>query len=133
MLLLTATRHSRVLDGDAPLPPHLVALLATEAAWHLVATAGYTVSGLTDPNLAAYLARLDEQPLAVKTELLRTAARRLAPATTDRAERRVRAVATTGAPSRPGGRRAVDTCSCACTSGGFCGGCGHAGCGGGRR
>ena len=30
---------------------------------------------------------------------------------------------------RPAARRAAGPCGCACTSGGFCGGCGHAGCG----
>ncbi len=30
---------------------------------------------------------------------------------------------------RPAARWAAGPCGCACTSGGFCGGCGHAGCG----
>src|SRR6266540_6503513 len=30
---------------------------------------------------------------------------------------------------RPASRWAAGPCGCACTSGGFCGGCGHAGCG----
>ena len=30
----------------------------------------------------------------------------------------------------PGERVPARGCGCACTSGGFCGGCGHAGCGG---
>jgi hypothetical protein len=32
----------------------------------------------------------------------------------------------------PAGKRLAGPCSCACNSGGFCGGCGHAGCGGRR-
>jgi hypothetical protein len=32
-----------------------------------------------------------------------------------------------------GVRRSVPPCPCECNSGGFCGGCGHAGCGGRRR
>lgn len=36
-----------------------------------------------------------------------------------------------GTPERPVRLRpAVGPCGCACTHGGFCGGCGHAGCGG---
>jgi hypothetical protein len=34
-----------------------------------------------------------------------------------------------GAFRRPAPGRAAGPCGCACTSGGFCGGCGHAGCG----
>lgn len=30
----------------------------------------------------------------------------------------------------PAGKRLTGPCPCACNSGGFCGGCGHAGCGG---
>ena len=30
-------------------------------------------------------------------------------------------------PPRPPAGRGVGTCTCVCTSGGFCGGCGHAG------
>jgi len=32
----------------------------------------------------------------------------------------------------PAGKRLAGPCSCDCNSGGFCGGCGHAGCGGRR-
>jgi hypothetical protein len=32
-------------------------------------------------------------------------------------------------PPRPPAGRGVGSCTCVCTSGGFCGGCGHAGCG----
>ena len=32
-------------------------------------------------------------------------------------------------PGRAPARRAAGSCGCVCSSGGFCGGCGHAGCG----
>jgi hypothetical protein len=129
-LLVTAAENSSVLDTAGALSPEWAALLAAEAAWHVVNVAGQVASGLTDPRLTDLLARLDGLPLATKVDLLSTAAQRT------RFE--PPPVASVG-PAQVGPRghqagqgRRPGPCPCACNSAGFCGGCGHAGCGGRR-
>ncbi|MEN8652359.1 hypothetical protein ABCR94_17575 [Streptomyces sp. 21So2-11] len=98
-------------------------MLWAEAAFHLAQAAGWTPSGLTDPALPILLDRLDQRPHVARLRLLDTAAARTGPT-----------VLPLPAPApateyQAAARRAAGSCGCACTAGGFCGGCGHAGCG----
>ena len=103
----------------------VLAQAAAEAAANLAARAGTTIMP-SDPRLDACLEGLDRLPLAARIDLLDSAVRTTAPE-----------AALPPAPRipTPGGRtpfrsRPAAVCPCACSSGGFCGGCGHAGCGG---
>ncbi|MFI5808607.1 hypothetical protein [Streptomyces sp. NPDC051561] len=100
--------------------PSETAWLCAEAAFHLTHAAGRTPSGLTDPALPTLLTRLDQRPHPARLRLLDTAIARTGPLVI---------TLPTPAPARTTGRRAAGSCGCACTTGGFCGGCGHAGCG----
>ncbi|MCX5206907.1 hypothetical protein OG897_36590 [Streptomyces sp. NBC_00237] len=102
--------------------PSETAWLWAEAAFHLAHAAGWNPSGLTDPALPTLLTRLDQRPHAARLRLLDTAATRTAPTVIPLPE-------PTPTPVRVTGRRQAGGCGCACTAGGFCGGCGHAGCG----
>ncbi|MGW6482175.1 hypothetical protein ACWGDS_30580 [Streptomyces sp. NPDC055059] len=83
---------------------------------------------LTDTGLLDHLTAFDQLPYAERTMLVAEAVRRTA----------TRPVATlnlphpTPAPKRTARRRPAGPCTCACSTGGFCGGCGHAGCTGRR-
>lgn len=71
-----------------------------------------------DNDLRARLAELDSLPADERIKLLDTALAHAAP---------------TPAPVRtPERRRPAGPCPCPCNNGQFCGGCGHAGCGGRR-
>lgn len=124
--LLTASSHAVWYErGGANVPPE-TAWISTEAAFQLVSGAGYALHGHTDPRLPGELDRLDNSSLAVKLSAFETAAARTA-------ERPPAARTSSLTPwTATAGRntRRARPCSCACRSGGFCGGCGHAGCGG---
>jgi hypothetical protein len=121
-LLNTATEA--VCDRHAAwVSPHHVAWLEAEAASHIITVAGWRPAGLTDPALPRQLVRLDQQSTEVRHHVLALAVQ-------DTDPDRPTASSTTSFPRQ----RAVTfgkpgPCACACNSGGFCGGCGHAGCG----
>ncbi|ATL81737.1 hypothetical protein DNK48_35915 [Streptomyces malaysiensis subsp. malaysiensis] len=126
-VLNTATEH--VCNKHATrVSPHHAAWLEAEAASHLINAAGWQLTGLTDPTLPHYLTRLDQRPYPARLRLLDTAAHRanpdcpITPPTFSLPQQR------TSAPTAS--RRRVGRCPCVCNSGGSCGGCGHAGCGG---
>ncbi|WP_107498863.1 hypothetical protein [Actinacidiphila yeochonensis] len=102
---------------------HHVAWLEAEAASHIITVAGWRPAGLTDPALPRQLLRLDEQNTEARSHLLALAVQDTDP---DRD-------ATKHDMSFPKQRTRVARkplpCPCACNAGGFCGGCGHAGCG----
>lgn len=135
-LLTIATE--RVCNQNASrVSPHHAAWLEAEAASHVITAAGWRPTGVTDPALPRQLARLNQHTRAVRLRLLALAARITDP---DRpATSRTVHIPTqrttasprpfTGNIPRP---RQTGTCTCACNDGGFCGGCGHAGCGGKR-
>jgi hypothetical protein len=107
--------------------PHHAAWLEAEAASHIVTAAGWNTTGLTDPALPHHLTRLDQRPHAARLRLLETAAYRTNPdrPTTPATPTMPRQRTAEGTPRS----RRVGPCPCPCNSGGFCGGCGHAGCG----
>ncbi|MFJ3987718.1 hypothetical protein ACIPWY_03485 [Streptomyces sp. NPDC090032] len=88
----------------------------------------YHPARLTDTGLLAHLTELDQLPYEERTTLVAEAVLRT----------ETRPVATlnlphpTPAPTRSAWRRPAGPCTCACSTGGFCGGCGHAGCTGRR-
>ncbi|MDH6223650.1 hypothetical protein [Streptomyces sp. MJP52] len=95
-----------------PVEPDLRRVNAREAARHILACTDLAHVHYDDPLQA--LALLDPLPRDNRLRLLRAATERSwMPYPTAR--------------PRP---RAVSGCPCPCTSGDFCGGCGHAGCGG---
>jgi hypothetical protein len=114
----------------------LAGWLAAEASWHLVTAAGLPVAGLTDPALPKLLANLDRRPLIARRRLLATAVHRTGPnyppaTPTVRTLPAQRTSPAFGMSAGTAGRRGPRPggCPCACNRGGFCGGCGHAGCG----
>ncbi|MGW1944960.1 hypothetical protein ACWCRC_11620 [Streptomyces sp. NPDC001940] len=83
---------------------------------------------LTDTGLPDHLTALDQLPYAERTMLVAEAARR----TETRPITTLHLPHPTPAPKLPARRRSAGPCTCACSTGGFCGGCGHAGCTGRR-
>lgn len=155
LLVHQLLRHAHTLlaaaDNDEALPlARLLALAvdrmpaldranldAPDLAW-AVAEAAVQVLACTrtpirpqDPNWASCIRALDQLPLAARTGLLAVAVRRT---TRDpgNAEPPVPDVPPQGG-NRAAQRRAAGHCPCPCNGGGFCGGCGHAGCGARRR
>jgi hypothetical protein len=128
VLLPRAADHLQTED-HLDLNPAALARVVAEAAGQLLACA-HTSLLPADPNLQCYLEALDRLPRAARTGLLTGAVRRTAPHPDDARPPTPRILAPSG-PS-PVRRRTPGPCPCACNSGGFCGGCGHAGCGGRR-
>jgi hypothetical protein len=103
--------------------PHHVAWLEAEAASHIITVAGWRPAGLTDPALPRQLLRLDQQTTALCHHVLALAVQ-------DTDPDRPAADSDLNIPrQRTDSTRKPGPCPCACNAGGFCGGCGHAGCG----
>ncbi|MDQ1024696.1 hypothetical protein QF035_002278 [Streptomyces umbrinus] len=128
-LLVRAADHLPVEDRGS-LDPLALAWLVADSAAHLLACTRTPVRP-EDPHLDCCLQALDRLPRSARTCLLEAAVRRTAP---DPDDTPPPTTARFQAPvSRPAARRGVPgRCPCPCNSGGFCGGCGHAGCGGRR-
>ncbi|MGW2317426.1 hypothetical protein [Streptomyces sp. NPDC001680] len=101
-------------DLDAP----VLAWVVAEAAVQVLACTRIPIRP-QDPHLASCLQALDRLPHTARTGLLAAATRRTIPDPDD------------AAPPTPH-VQAPGRSPCPCNSGGFCGGCGHAGCGGRR-
>ncbi|MFF2811821.1 hypothetical protein ACFVT2_32540 [Streptomyces sp. NPDC058000] len=113
---LVVELYDRDLLGDRP--PSLGGVVDEAVSCLLNLATPQHVARPFDEDLADRLRELDRLPLPERLRLLETAARHIAPMP---------------APDRlPARRRTTGLCSCACNSGEFCGGCGHAGCGGRR-
>ncbi|MGP3949635.1 hypothetical protein [Streptomyces sp. 7N604] len=106
----------RDLLGDHP--PSLGGTVDQAAACLLNLATPERPARFFDEDLPARLGELDRLPLPERLRLLEAATRHTGPAPE--------------AQQLPAQRRTAGPCPCACTSGGFCGGCGHAGCGGRR-
>ncbi|MEV0966480.1 hypothetical protein AB0J25_28525 [Streptomyces sp. NPDC049910] len=106
---------------------HPVAQAVAEAAAQLAARAGIR-GRLSAQHLDACLEELDRLPRTARVALLAAAVRHTVP------EQPHPPAARTPTPVgwSPVRRRMGGGCLCACNSGGFCGGCGHSGCGGRR-
>jgi len=89
-----------------------------EAAAHLLARCRIPIK-VGDPTALYWLNELDQLPGKARLGLVTVALRHTAPDTPP-------------APTPTARHRRKDACPCSCNSGGFCGGCGHAGCGGHR-
>jgi hypothetical protein len=125
-LLSCAADHVPAEDLHG-LDEQVLAQAVAEAAAHLAASASITLMP-SDPRLDACLEGLDQLPRAARIDLLAAAIRNTASeAAPPLAPRDHRPDGRTPFRSRPTG-----ACPCACSSGGYCGGCGHAGCGGQR-
>lgn len=127
-LLARAADHVQAEDGEH-LDPHALTRAVAEAAARLLARCKIPVTA-GDPNAARYLQALDQLPRTARAGLLTVAIRytardphsilpsaKLAPAP--------------GRQTAPRGHMR-GSCPCPCNNGGFCGGCGYAGCGGRR-
>lgn len=138
--LLDQVRTHFAAAGEDEDPP-LSALLAHEdranldlaaLAWVVVESAVQLLACTRtpvmagDPNAEHYLQALDRLPRHARAGLLAAAVRRTTPhGTPSPATARV-----PGPIDQPAVRRRTPgPCPCPCNSGGFCGGCGHAGCG----
>ncbi|MZG16173.1 hypothetical protein GTY44_22240 [Streptomyces sp. SID5914] len=126
-LLARAVDHLPAEDR-ADLDPPARARLTAEAAAQLLACTRTPIRP-QDPHLESCLRALDRLPRAARTGLLAVAAQRTTPGLDSAAPPAACVPAPVGSPARG---RAAGRCPCACNSGGFCGGCGHAGCGGRR-
>lgn len=125
-LLVASARHvsQTELPLEQPISESVLARLAAEAAWYIIlAATGHPPIGLTAAALPQHLTALDTRLLADRIRLVRTAAL---------LTEGHRVPLDRGIPIAPQRRRAAGPCPCTCSSGGFCGGCGHAGCGGRR-
>ncbi len=108
--LLTSVADSQ--DIGSPIEPDARHANAREAARHVLACADLPDPDQDDPLQA--IAPLDQLPRDDRLRILRAATEHSwLPYPTTRPR-----------------RRTVSGCPCPCNSGGFCGGCGHAGCGG---
>lgn len=121
--LLRAATESICDRHAAEVSPHHVAWLEAEAASQVITAAGWRSSGLTDPALPQQLQRLDRHTVAARRRFLALAVHDTAPglpATIHSVKVPRQRTLTTRSPG---------PCPCCCNTGGFCGGCGHAGCG----
>lgn len=114
-------------EERAHLDPTTLAWAAAEAAVQLLVRTHIPVKP-GDPNLRYCLQALDRLPLTARVGLLDAAIRYTAPEA-DHTEQPVPHVSAPCGP-RPSRGRSAGRCPCPCNGGGFCGGCGHAGCGG---
>jgi hypothetical protein len=103
--------------------PHHVAWLEAEAASHIITVAGWRPVGLTDPALPRQLLRLDQLTSAARHHVVALAVQDTDP------NRQVMSCHTRFPKQQTLTSRKSGPCACACSAGGFCGGCGHAGCG----
>ncbi|MER6386203.1 hypothetical protein ACWDBP_00240 [Streptomyces sp. NPDC001233] len=127
-LLTRAADHVLAEERERLEPPALARAVA-EAAAQLLARCRIPIMA-ADHNVPHCLQALDRLPRAARTGLLSAAIRYTAP------EFHIVPPPDTR-PNAPGGQtpardRSARPCPCPCSSGGFCGGCGHAGCGGRR-
>lgn len=121
-LLNTATEN--VCNRHATwVSPHHVAWLEAEAASHIITVAGWRPAGLTDPGLPRQLLRLDQQTTTVKHQVLALAVQDTDP------DRQATNCHVRFPQQRTDAARKSRPCPCVCNVGGFCGGCGHVGCG----
>lgn len=128
-VLLTRAARLLPIEDHRDLDPPDLARAVAEAAGQLTACA-HTPLMPGDPNLEVHLEALDRLPRTARIGLLAAAVRRTAP-DADGASPLVTGVSALGRPPLAR-RRTTGRCPCACNSGEFCGGCGHAGCGGRR-
>ncbi|MEW1660338.1 hypothetical protein [Streptomyces sp. NPDC093707] len=113
---LVVELYDRDLLGDHPVS--LGGTVDEAAACLLNLATPQRATGRFDDDLADRLSELDRLPLPDRLRLLGMVTRHIAPAP---------------APDQPSARRHTPIpCPCSCDSGIFCGGCGHAGCGGRR-
>ncbi|RPE38659.1 hypothetical protein EDD90_1579 [Streptomyces sp. Ag109_O5-1] len=127
-LLARAADHVSADDREH-LDSHAPARAVAEAAAQLLAHCKIPITA-GDPNAAYYLQALDRLPRAARAGLLTVAIRYTAPDPHSILPPAKRASAP-GRHMAPRGHM-KGTCPCPCNSGAFCGGCGHAGCGGRR-
>ncbi|WP_435208525.1 hypothetical protein [Streptomyces sp. bgisy034] len=127
-LLTRAVDHVPAEDREHLDSPALAWAVA-EAAAQLLARCKIPITA-GDPNLAYCLQALDRLPRTARTGLLTAAIRSTAPDPNSTPLPDERAPAPGGLTAARDGRRGA--CPCPCNSGRFCGGCGHAGCGGRR-
>ncbi|MFE0276033.1 hypothetical protein ACFWZY_28665 [Streptomyces sp. NPDC058992] len=104
------------------------AWVVAESAAQLLACTRTPVTA-EDPNLVRCLQALDRLPQLARSGLLAAAVRRTTPDTTPPPTTERIPGPADQPTSRRGKRRG---CPCPCNNGSFCGGCGHAGCGGRR-
>ncbi|MFD8723960.1 hypothetical protein ACFV2H_39900 [Streptomyces sp. NPDC059629] len=127
-LLARAADHVSA-ESREQLDSAALARAVAEAAAQLLARCKISITA-GDPNAAYYLQALDRLPRTPRTGLFTVAIRYTtpdphSPLPSDEG------VPAPGRQATPrGGMRG--SCPCPCNSGGFCGGCGHAGCGGRR-
>ncbi|GCB94688.1 hypothetical protein SALB_07489 [Streptomyces noursei] len=113
---LVVELYDRDLLGNRP--PSLGGIVSEAASCLLNLATPQRVTRPFDEDLSERLNELDRLPLPERLRLLQAATRHTAPIPTSQ--------------RLPARRRPTGLCPCPCNSGGFCGGCGHAGCGGRR-
>ncbi|MBD0741671.1 hypothetical protein [Streptomyces sp. CBMA152] len=123
--LLTRAAHQLHTEGSLDLDTYGLAHAVAEAAGQLVVCTRIPLQK-GDPNLQYLLASLDRLPRPARIGLLTAAALRTTPHLDGNTPPPV------PVPHQPSLARLQTTrpCPCVCNSGGFCGGCGHAGCAG---
>lgn len=121
--LLSAEEHEH-------LDPPALAQAVGEASSQLLARCR-TPIGPSDPHMLYCLQALDRLPRTARIGLLTAAIRYTTPDPHGAQPSPVTGAQTAGGRAAARGRR-TGPCPCPCNSGGFCGGCGHAGCGGRR-
>ncbi|GGN96131.1 hypothetical protein GCM10011579_097230 [Streptomyces albiflavescens] len=132
--LLTRAADRLPLEDRPDLDPPTLAWAVAEAAAQLLACVRTPIRP-QDPHLTYCLQALDRLPRTARIGLLTAAVRRTDPDQAGSLDG-----TSPLAPTRrfvpdgpaPAGRRTAGRCPCECNSEGFCGGCGHAGCGGRR-
>ncbi|MFD7169716.1 hypothetical protein [Streptomyces violascens] len=127
--LLTRAADQLRAEERLDLAPYGLAQAVAEAAGQLVTCTRIPLQK-REPNLDYYLDALDRLPRPARTGLLTAAALRTAPHP-DSTPTPIPCVPVPNSEP-PVRRRTTEPCSCVCNSGGFCGGCGHAGCAGRR-
>ncbi|MFF5010572.1 hypothetical protein ACFY3G_48235 [Streptomyces phaeochromogenes] len=127
-LLAGAADHVPAEDRER-LDPAVLAWAVAEAASQLLARCR-TPLGAGDPNVPYCLRALDRLPRTARIGLLTVAIRYATPDPHGDPPPVTRVPAPGGQTAARG--RGTGPCPCPCNSGGFCGGCGHAGCGGRR-
>ncbi|MET9085512.1 hypothetical protein ABZX77_27115 [Streptomyces sp. NPDC004237] len=127
-LLARAADHVQA-EGRDQLDSGALAGAVAEAAALLLARCKVPITAV-DPNLTYCVRALDRLPRTARIGLLTVAIRYTAPDPHSSLPPDHRAPAP-GRQTAPRGRMR-GSCPCPCNSGGFCGGCGHAGCGGRR-
>ncbi|MBT2418069.1 hypothetical protein J7F01_08575 [Streptomyces sp. ISL-22] len=127
--LLTRAADHVPAEEREHLDSSALAWAVAEAAAQLLARCKIPITA-GDPNAAYCLQALDRLPRTARTGLLTVAIRYTAPAPHGNPPPDEHAPVPGGQSAARDRRRGA--CPCPCNSGGFCGGCGHAGCGGRR-